>query len=124
MMETDPNMLEKIVGILSEMKKSYWIDIHELRYWKSGDRLFIDFHLILPYFLTIEQTHKEEKEIAANLEEELYNSQIKIHFDYCRPELCQFCNYNKCDVRKEKRSIKFDWGVNKLTGKAVFKIHA
>ena len=124
MLETDPDILEKISGYLSRIKKGFWIDIHELRYWKSGDKLFIDFHLILPYYFTIEQTHREDKEIAEKLAHELNNSQIKIHFDYCRPELCRFCGYAACDVRTEKQSIYFNWDVKKLTGDAVFRIHS
>lgn len=123
MMETDPAMLEKISDFLAQIRKNYWIDIHELRYWKSGDKLFTDFHLILPCYLTIEQTHKEEKEIEEKLENELKNSQIKIHFDYCKPELCRFCGYSTCEIRKEERSVNFEWDVQKLTGEAIFKIH-
>ena len=121
MIETDPELLQKISNILSDMKKEYWIDLHELRYWKSGDRLFIDFHLILPYYFSIEQTHKEEKEIDEKLQEVFINSQIKIHFDYCVTELCRFCGYEICPERKENRSIDFDWDVKKLTGKPVWK---
>jgi len=124
MLETKPELLAKIAGVLLDMKKDYWIDIHELRYWKSGDRFFIDFHLILPYYFTIEQTHKEEKEISVKLQEVLINSQIKIHFDYCRYELCRFCGYEDCAVRKEKRDVIFDWDIKKLTGDPVFKIHS
>jgi len=123
MMETDPNILKRISNILVGMKKDFWIDIHELRYWKSGDRIFIDFHIFFPYFFTIEQTHKEEIDIAAKLENEFSNPQIKIHFDYCTPEFCPYCAYDVCIVRKEKRSINFNWDVKKLTGDAVFKIH-
>jgi len=111
MIETDPELLQKISNILSDMRKKYWIDLHELRYWKSGDRLFIDFHLILPYYFTIEQTHKEEKEIDEKLQEVFINSQIKIHFDYCRSELCRFCSYEECTVREEKRSVIFNWDI-------------
>lgn len=123
MLETDPELLKKIADKLSGFRKEYWIDIHELRYWKSGDQMFIDFHLIFPCYFTIEQTHKEEKEILAMLEKGFMNSQIKIHFDYCRPELCKYCEYATCKIRKEERSIKFDWNVEKLSGDAVFKIH-
>ena len=123
MMEADPELVQKISSLLSDMRKEYWIDLHELRYWKSGDRLFIDFHLILPYYFTIEQTHKEEKEIDEKLQKVFVNSQIKIHFDYCRTELCRFCGYEICDVREEEQSVIFNWDVKKLTGDAVFKIH-
>ena len=121
MMETNPTVLNSISDKLISIKKDYWIDLHELRYWQSGDKTFIDFHLILPYYFTIEQSHKEEKRIDEELERVFPNSQIKIHFDYCNNELCKFCNYEKCDVRKEERSINFDWNVEKLTGKAVYK---
>lgn len=123
MMETDPNILKRISNILIGMKKDFWIDIHELRYWKSGDRIFIDFHIFFPYFFTIEQTHKEEIDIAVKLENEFSHPQIKIHFDYCTPEFCSYCAYDICTVRKEERSINFNWDVKKLTGYAVFKIH-
>ena len=123
MLETDPELLKKISEKLSSFRKEYWIDIHELRYWKSGDGMFIDFHLILPCYFTIEQTHKQEKEITEMLNNEFTNAQIKIHFDYCRPELCKFCEYSTCHIRKEKHSVNFDWNVEKLSGEAVFRIH-
>ena len=122
MLETNPQILKKISKKLISIKKDYWIDIHELRYWQSGDRTFIDFHLILPYYFTIEQSHKEEKYIDEELDKEFPNSQIKIHFDYCIPEFCKFCGYAICDVRKEEKKINFEWNVEKSVGKAVYKI--
>jgi len=122
MLETNPLILKRISDKLISIKKDYWIDIHELRYWQSGDRTFIDFHLILPYYFTIEQSHKEEKYIDEELDKEFPNSQIKIHFDYCIPELCKFCAYEKCEVRKEEKKINFEWNVEKSVGKAVYKI--
>jgi cation diffusion facilitator family transporter len=122
MLETNPEMLKKISDKLISMKKNYWIDIHELRYWQSGDRTFIDFHLILPYYFTIEQSHKEEKMIDEELEKAFPSSQIKIHFDYCVPELCKFCGYDICKVRSEEKKINFEWNVEKSAGKAVYKI--
>ena len=129
MLETDPEVLDKISEMLVSIKMNFWIDLHELRYWKSGDKVFIDFHLILPYYFTIEQSHKEEKRIDAELEKEFPNlpagpasSQIKIHFDYCNPELCKFCGYNECTVRKEAKSKTFKWNTEKLVGNAVYKV--
>jgi len=122
MLETNPKILKRISDLLISMKKEYWIDIHELRYWQSGDRTYIDFHLLLPYYFTIEQSHTEEKYIDLELEKEFPNSQIKIHFDYCVPELCKFCGYQKCEVRKEDKSINFEWNVEKSAGKAVYKV--
>lgn len=122
MLETNPEILKLISNILIAMKRDYWIDLHELRYWQSGDRTFMDFHLILPYYFTIEQSHKEEKRIDDELEKEYPNSQIKIHFDYCNYDLCKYCGYQTCNVRKEEKKINFDWNVEKLVGNAVYKV--
>jgi len=122
MLETNPAILKKISDKLISIKKDYWIDIHELRYWQSGDRTYMDFHLIMPYYFTIEQSHKEEKRIDEELEKEFPNSQIKIHFDYCNDVLCKFCGYQKCPVRKDEKKIDFEWNVEKSVGKAVYKI--
>jgi cation diffusion facilitator family transporter len=122
MLETNPAILKNISDRLISIKKDYWIDIHELRYWQSGERMYIDFHLLLPYYFTIEQSHKEEKFIDEELEKEFPNTQIKIHFDYCVTELCKFCGYEKCDVRKEAKKINFEWNVEKSAGKAIYKV--
>ena len=122
MLETNPETLKKISNLLIAMKRDYWIDLHELRYWQSGDRTFMDFHLILPYYFTIQQSHKEEKRIDDELEKEYPNSQIKIHFDYCNYDLCKYCGYQKCNVRKKEKKINFDWNVEKLVGNAVYKV--
>lgn len=122
MLETNPEILNKISDILISIRKDYWIDVHELRYWQSGDRTFIDFHLILPYYFTIEQSHNEEKRIDKELEKDFPNSQIKIHFDYCNYDLCKFCGYEKCDVRKEKKEVNFNWHFDKLAGNAIYKM--
>lgn len=120
MNETDKKTLEKLTEILSNNKKDYWIDIHELRYWQSGDRIFLDFHLILPYYFTIQQSHTEENEIEVIMQKEFNNSQIKIHFDFCVNELCKFCSYEKCEVRAFPHTIFFDWDVKKLTGRPIY----
>lgn len=121
MLETNPAVLKNISDKLISFKKDYWIDLHELRYWQSGDKTFMDFHLILPYYFNIEQSHKEEKHIDEELEKDFPNSQIKIHFDFCVPELCKYCSYLKCNVRIEEKKINFEWNVEKLSGQAVYK---
>ena len=122
MAETDKDILKKIVDTVLSVKKNYWIDIHQLRFWQSGDKIFIDFHLILPYFFTIKESHSEEDEIQNILGKNFPNSQIKIHFDYCHPELCKFCDYQKCTVRSSNKSVSFDWNEEKLTGKSVYML--
>ncbi len=116
MNETDTERLNRLTNILISNKKDYWVDIHELRFWVSGNILFIDLHLMLPYYFTIVESHKEEKEIEDLFCKEFPGAQIKIHFDYCRFELCKYCNYKKCTVRKENKSIDIIWDKQKIIG--------
>ena len=121
MNEVNPETLNKLSNKLISIKKEYWIDIHELRFWQSGDKVFIDFHLILPYYFNIKQTHDEENLIEAELQKDFSQADLKIHLDYCIPQLCKYCIYEDCKVRSESKSKSFNWDVNKLIGKPVYK---
>ena len=121
MNEIKPETLLKLSEKLISIKKNYWIDIHELRFWQSGDKVFIDFHLILPYYFTIKQTHEEENLIEAELQKDFLQADLKIHLDYCIPQLCKYCNYYECKVRSDDKSKSFIWDVNKLIGAPVYK---
>jgi cation diffusion facilitator family transporter len=121
MHETDKEMLNLIVSKLNSIKKEYWIDIHHLRFWKSGDRVFIDFHLILPHYLTVKESHLEEEYIETNLKDIIKECSIRIHSDYCKDEVCKFCGYMDCKVRKEERKINFDWNQERMLGDPIYK---
>jgi cation diffusion facilitator family transporter len=122
MIETDPDLLSRIVTEIDKIKRNYWIDLHELRFWRSGDIIFLDFHLILPYYFTIKQSHTEENEIEEILMKVFPNMQIKIHFDYCIPELCRYCGYSECNVRQEERKVTFVLNEQKMTGRPIYMI--
>lgn len=116
MNETDPELLQKITDKLNEMRRDYWIDIHHLRFWKSSDRIFIDFHLILPYYFNIRQSHDEEKYIEDELTKELNDPQITIHMDHCDEKLCKYCDYENCEHRSEEQKERVKWTSEKLIG--------
>jgi len=120
MNEVKPEMLNQLSNKLVSIKKDYWIDIHELRFWQSGDKVFIDFHLILPYYFNIKQSHEEESFIESELQKDFAQADLKVHLDYCIPQLCSFCNYAKCEVRSAEKSKSFEWNVNKLIGEPIY----
>lgn len=121
MNEVKPETLNQLSTKLISIKKDYWIDIHELRFWQSGDKVFIDFHLILPYYFNIKQSHEEENIIEAELQKDFSHADLKIHLDYCIPQLCSFCDYAECNVRSENKSKSFDWNVTKLIGEPIYR---
>lgn len=116
MNETDQEILKKISDLLLSIRKDYWIDLHQLRFWTSGERVFIDFHLIVPFYFTVKQSHDEEDFIKSELQKIFSNADLKIHFDYCWSDLCKLCNYNECPHRTEILSEKIFWNKEKLIG--------
>ncbi|MEN8191618.1 MAG: cation diffusion facilitator family transporter [Bacteroidota bacterium] len=123
MNEVDPEVMSKIAYKLIEIRRSCWIDLHELRFWKSASFTFIDFHLILPYYFSIKEAHDSDDLISEKLKEVLPNSQIKIHLDYCSFELCKYCGYQDCSERKENSSSEDQWDQDRLTGPGLRKIN-
>lgn len=119
MNETDTETLRELVTKLNVIKRKYWIDLHHLRFWNSADKIFIDFHLILPYYFDIKKAHLEEEFILGKIQEDFSNAEIRIHTDYCDDSMCKLCNYDECDVRKEKKSQSIIWDLDKLIGNPV-----
>lgn len=119
MNETDLSILKKISDRLLSIKKDYWIDLHQLRFWTSGERIFIDFHLIIPFYFTVKQSHDEEDYIKEELKKDFANADLKIHFDYCWDELCKLCQYRSCNFRKDNYSQVLNWNTEKLIGGTV-----
>lgn len=122
MHETDKEMLNTIVKKLDSIKRKYWIDIHHLRFWKSGEKVFIDFHLILPHYFSIKESHLEEEFIEKELSNEISNSSVRIHMDYCKPEVCKYCGYSDCTQRLEERKINFEWNSQRMLGEPIYKV--
>lgn len=121
MMETDEELLELITKGLNSIRKDYLIDIHQLRFWKSADFVFVDFHLTLPFFFNVKQTHDIEENIEKDLSKILKNAQIRTHFDYCEPDLCSFCNFKPCIERKYDFDAYLEWNKSKLIDKPIKK---
>ncbi|MBN1300310.1 MAG: cation transporter [Melioribacteraceae bacterium] len=119
MNETDMDLLNEISRLFQKLKKEYWIDMHNLRFWKSADRIFIDCHLTLPFYFTIKESHIEEEFISSELQKWNEKSEIRIHFDYCTYQLCRNCEYSDCTMRKEDFDQKIEWSVNKLIGEPI-----
>ncbi len=119
MNETDQKLLTRIVEILVENRKDHWIDIHQLRFWKSAEKVFIDFHLTLPYYFTIRESHEEEESIEAEIRESIPTAQVKLHIDYCIESLCKYCKYQECEVRKHDFTDEVIWDKKKLIGEAL-----
>jgi len=121
MMKTDNDLLNQIGGLLNKIRTNYLIDVHQLRFWKSANKVFVDFHLTLPYFFNIKQSHEIEENILENFQNSISNSEIRIHLDFCTPKHCKHCNFDTCEVREENFTNLIEWNNSKLLEEPIIK---
>lgn len=57
------------------------IDYHELRTRKSGNIKYIDFHMTVIKYLTIEESHDLSEKIEKDLEKVITNTNVTIHIE-------------------------------------------
>lgn len=114
MNESDEDFLKKIANVLIENRKDEWIDIHKMRCWKSGDKHFVDFHVTVPFYFNVKQTHDIELDIEETIKKLYSIIEVKAHFDYCNEDLCNICSVDNCHERKEKQLTFNKWTEDKL----------
>jgi cation diffusion facilitator family transporter len=105
----DPELLERITSVIAQNRKPEWIHIHRLRAWSSGREIHMDFHLILPRDLSLEDAHKQVVEVQNLLRSQLPGAQdIMIHVEPCIDPECRICSRQRCLVRGKSFSEQPD----------------
>ncbi|MBI4963774.1 MAG: cation transporter [Desulfomonile tiedjei] len=113
---SDPDLLDEISSLLARNRKDIWIDVHKLRAWRSGRHVHVDFHLILPRELALEEGHREVKEL-----EDIFNrhfrglADILIHLDPCTDPECPVCWFDPCETRRKGSAQQRPWHRDTLT---------
>jgi cation diffusion facilitator family transporter len=119
MNENDDNIINSIAEGLEGERKKYpdWIDVHRLRYWKSGDKYMVDFHLIVPYYKSVSESHQTVDLVEHEIINALKTKQVEslIHLDPCNPRCCYICSMPECPVRKEPKSKYIKWEGKTIT---------
>jgi len=106
----DPELLKEISALLVERRKDLWIDIHQLRAWRSGNFVFIDFHLVLPRDFTLEQAHQEGKELERAISDHFGGAaSVLIHMDPCIDPDCPVCRRQLCETRQKDHEGQISW---------------
>ena len=110
MNKSDPHLLQRICALLETHRKTTWIDIHRLRVWRSGVKVHIDFHLILPRDISLSQAHEQVKELERIFGEHFQGkADLLIHLDPCEDPECPVCANEPCELRAAEPSLKPNW---------------
>jgi cation diffusion facilitator family transporter len=81
---SDPQLLTELSQLLERHRHQAWIDIHQLRAWRSGNFVHIDLHLVLPRDYLLDDAHAHakylEKLIIAHFDGQ---ASVLVHMDPC-----------------------------------------
>jgi cation diffusion facilitator family transporter len=113
---SDPELLKDICEVIAKNRRDIWIDVHQLRARRSGDHVFMDFHLILPRDLSLEAGHEEVKKLEKILSDHFDGqADILIHADPCADPECPICGHEPCDERRAGHKLQRLWTSDNLT---------
>jgi cation diffusion facilitator family transporter len=114
--KSDPELLKEICEVIARHRREMWIDVHQLRARRSGQHVFMDFHLILPRDLSLEAGHAEVKKLEHILQEHFEGqADILIHADPCAAPECPICGHSLCEHRQENQTMQRLWISENLT---------
>jgi len=114
--EIDSELLERIVAILNSHRRPNWIDLHNLRIIKYGNKLHIDCHLTVPWYLNLREAHKEIDAITMGMREAFEEPvEFFIHTDGCMEFQCPICDKLDCPVRAHPLEKKIRWTVENIS---------
>jgi divalent metal cation (Fe/Co/Zn/Cd) transporter len=126
MNEQDKKIIDSIAQAVDEERKinPYWIDLHKLRYWLSGDRFIIDFHLTIPFYSTIDESHNEFDRMEGLLKKKLDTADVELlmHLDPCKNYFCKICRQQSCSYRSEAQKFDAIWDGKKVIEDATFVV--
>jgi cation diffusion facilitator family transporter len=81
---SDPRLLDEISRLLEKHRQDVWIDIHQLRAWRSGNFVHIDLHLVLPRDYLLDDAHAQAKSVEKLLVGHFGgNAGVLVHMDPC-----------------------------------------
>lgn len=109
-------IIQNIVDLLSEKRKPYWIDIHNLRVIQYGEHIHIDCHVTFPRYWTVEQSEIKQTELENLIAQHSnFHTDVFIHVDPCMKEHCSFCSVSNCAVRSYDFTYTRKWNAENLT---------
>ena len=114
--QADPELLDRIVEILNENRRPDWIDVHQLRTRHYGDKVHVDFHLVVPRSFGLLEAHVEAENIERMILSTLSEvADVIVHVDPCEDPQCERCRRDHCQDRsKESSGVPKPWLVNEV----------
>ncbi len=117
--EADLELLQRMVHTLNTNRQENWVDIHNLRVIKYGGQLHVDCHLTVPWYLNVNEAHREVEKLAALIKTNFGSSiEFFVHSDGCEYFQCNICSKHDCPVRRHPFGKRIEWNMTNLLSDA------
>jgi cation diffusion facilitator family transporter len=95
---------KRIKEIICEHSRIY-AGFHDLKTRRSGPEIFIEFHLVMPGDISVDQSHDLTDHLESDLNTEYPRATITIHVEPCSEGKCnrcgEFCTFNEKNTCKK-----------------------
>jgi len=116
--------IEHLISVLNNNRKESWIDIHNLRVVKYGAVVHVDCHMTLPWYFTLEESHREVDALGKLATREMkHDIEFFIHADPCLPKSCSICSMHQCQVRQHPHFQKLEWKLENVLPDIKHTVH-
>ncbi len=114
--EQDPELLNQIIKVLEENRRTEWIDVHNMKIQQFGASLHIDAHITLPWYYSLRDAHNEMEKMIVLLAKNTSRSvEFNFHMDDCKPISCPVCRIAECPVREKDFIKRVTWTPENVT---------
>lgn len=114
--EQDPELLNQIIKVLEENRRTEWIDVHNMKIQQFGANLHIDAHITLPWYYSLRDAHNEMEKMIILLAKNTKRSvEFNFHMDDCKPISCPVCQIADCPVREKDFVKRVTWTPENVT---------
>lgn len=121
--EADKQTLVRINEIVNRLRTPEWINMHHLRIMRSGRLHNLDFHLIIPFYWSVQEAHTFQGKVVKEINSEFQdNASVLIHLDPCIEQYCPCCSVEPCRERKKEFVRENEWTITTMIGDPPFVI--
>jgi len=114
--ESDLDLVREVVDILNEVRRTEWIDVHNLRVQRYGNELHVDCHLTLPNYYKLGKVHDEISDLDKIVNAKLSTkTEFFVHADPCLPACCHYCRVENCPIRSVAFVRDIPWEIQNVT---------
>lgn len=114
--EQDPDLLNQIITVLEENRRTEWIDVHNMKIQQFGSSLHMDAHITLPWYYSLREAHSEMEKVIILLAQNTKRSvEFNFHMDDCKPISCPICQIKDCPVREKDFIKRVEWTPENVT---------